>query len=255
MIVSLEKIEDFIKSLWAKIKSFPRITLSLAIIIIFLLSVYSENLAKAFAAIGTISAVIWALYHQEIKYFRDRPVLEIKGFKLEPPYFREAPESNGAQIVSKGFYINIPLENIGKRSAKNCQVMVTGVGIYYNDKWNKDENWLSIPLRWVLDEQAFFVKRPREERTLIPHRQYFFDFGRFTTQHPNYIELLPIITSTAQPGLFGPGKYCFEIKVTGEEIEPLIKYFYLEWVGIFTTNYAEMLNTVKGYLADISPWR
>ncbi|MHB8068209.1 MAG: hypothetical protein ACYDIC_09960 [Desulfobaccales bacterium] len=181
--------------------------------------------------------------------------MQIKGIKLKPPYFREAPEANTAgQIVSTGFYINIPLENIGKRSANSCQAMVTKVGRYGNGKWNIDDNWLSIPLRWVLDEQAFFAERPREERTLIPHRQYFFDFGRFTTQRPNEFELLPIITSTAQPGLFDPGKYCFEIIVTAEEIAPLIKYFYLEWMGPCISNFDEMMKRIKGHLGDLPPW-
>ncbi|MHB8068208.1 MAG: hypothetical protein ACYDIC_09955 [Desulfobaccales bacterium] len=65
MINALGKIEDSMRLLWDKIKLLfewiPKTTMSIGVITVFLLSVYSEHLAKAFAAIGTISAVIWAL--------------------------------------------------------------------------------------------------------------------------------------------------------------------------------------------------
>ena len=71
-------------------------------------------------AIGTIIAVIWAIFHQGILTHLRRPILEIMSFKQEPPYFRQADEYDRKtrKKMGVGYYINIPLKNRGKTIAK-----------------------------------------------------------------------------------------------------------------------------------------
>jgi len=149
------KIKEFFRYFFSIIQVFPFISAIIAIIflsIVFVLSASYENLAKAFAAIGTISAVIWALYHQEIKQFLDRPNLQIDAIKLDIPYFRPVEIS----AFDIDYYINIPLINNGKRTAKNCTPILFSIFKKNPDnEWEEIRNWIPLPLQWAADEREW----------------------------------------------------------------------------------------------------
>ena len=159
----LELIENILTDVWIRLKSLfewiPKTVLSLSIIAVFIISVNSGDYAKAFAAIGTVSAVIWALYHQEIKWRIERPKFEIEGFKMDIPFFRRVPKElppdslSIEKIINVSYYINIPLLNIGKRAAKNCTPILISYSQMRDGKWDKEKNWIPLPLQWAADER------------------------------------------------------------------------------------------------------
>jgi hypothetical protein len=51
---------------------------------------------------------------------------------------------------------------------------------------------------------------------------------------------LQTINLHAQDNEFGPGEFCFEIGVTGEEVNLPPKYFYVTWHGGCTENLEEV---------------
>ncbi|MEW6659297.1 MAG: hypothetical protein AB1424_11610 [Thermodesulfobacteriota bacterium] len=236
------KIRYFFRHLFSIIQAFPYISAIVFFLIVFVLSASSGNLAKAFAAIGTISAVIWALYHQEIKHYLDRPNLQIENINLDYPYFRPVEHS----LFDIDYYINIPLINNGKRTATNCTPIL--YSIYENksdDKWEKIQNWIPLPLQWAADEREFedviiegetqTVKRKiaRAERNIVPNRPYFFNLGMFDVGK-SIVNLCQFVLLTfpqlkAQTNSYSEGHFCYQVKIIAEEIEPLIKYFYLKW--------------------------
>lgn len=236
------KIREFFRYLFSIVKVYPYISAIIFLSAVFLLSASYENLAKAFAAIGTISAVIWALYHQEIKQFLDRPNLQIEAIKLEIPYFRPVEIS----AFDIDYYINIPLINSGKRTAKNCTPILFSIFEKNHDnKWEEIRNWIPLPLQWAADErewedalidsetQKVFRKLARVERNIVPNRPYFFNLGKFDVGKNIFqacqFELLTFPKLIAQTNLYSEGYYCYKIKIIAEEIEPLIKCFYLQW--------------------------
>jgi hypothetical protein len=276
----IQQIENIIKSFFIKIKAyieaFPHFLILFFILLIFSLSAYFDSLAKAFAAVGTIAAVIWALYHQEIKRYRERPILEIKEFKMDFPYFREATERNRTtgEDEAISYYINIPLENIGKRIAKNCTPILTGIGKIEGTIWNKEGNWIPVPLKWAADERELTDKEygyreinykelnymesinkiPKVERDLIPYRPYFFNLGRLSFLHPSSFKLLTVMELTAQKHDLGTGHYCLEVKIVAEEINPIIKYFHINWNGSLCLVYKAVKESIDCWIEDRSPW-
>jgi hypothetical protein len=269
----LEFTEDFLKYVWIKMKPLferiPKTFLSIGILAIFIISVKSGDYAKAFAAIGTISAVIWALYHQEIKRHIERPKLEIKGFKMDIPFFRRIPKELPADssmvegIINATYYINIPLENTGKRSAKNCTPILMSLSKMQKGKWEQEINWIPLPLQWAADERELTdrevistkinleehnyetrsIKIPKAERDIIPYRPYFFNLGFFNNK-ADFLKLLTVMDLIAQDHKISSGEYIFEIKIIAEEIEPITKYFYFSWNGACTANYEDMKRNV-----------
>jgi hypothetical protein len=246
MLKYIENIELIIrkrsKHLFSTIQDFPIISAISFITVVFLLSAIFDNLAKAFAAIGTISAVIWALYHQEIKHFIDRPELQINNIQLDYPYFHAVFQ----HPFDVDYYINIPLINNGKRTAKYCTPILFSIFKKdSDDEWKQIQNWLPRPLYWAVDEREFedvviedasqTLKRKiaRVERNIVPNRPYFFNLGMFDVGKdmlsPCQFVLLTLPPIKEQRDIYSEGHYCYELKVIGEEIEPLIKYIYLQW--------------------------
>jgi hypothetical protein len=227
--------------------------------IFFFLAKGCEKWQDPLIAAGTIGAVVaavWILFYRDAKAFLDQPKLEMGEPGFKPQFYRQAPEIKINLVKDKndepriqyvqegmGYYINILLKNIGKRTAKNCQPLVTSMWKLINGKWEKEENWISVPLRWAAGEEYENIKdlKLREERNLIPHRPYYFNLGQISTRYPQKFRILDLPGLTAQPSELDPGEYYFEVTVTGEEVERIVKYFKVRWDG----ECSEDLNEVK----------
>lgn len=136
--------------------------------------------------------------------------------------------------------------------------MVTAFGKFLNNSCIKDTSWIPASLRWAAGEDREYIdtiRKFREERNIIPHRPYFFNLGYVSTDKPDNFNLDQIATDTGQDWNFPPGKYCFEITITGEEIRsPIKKYYIVEWKGGCIDDF----NVVKGKLTvsenQRAPW-
>jgi len=219
-----------------------------AIIVVLLISYFYKNWENPLIAAGTVGAAvaaIWAVIYLEIiKPYFDRPRLIIKEPGFKPSFYRQAPEKNrDGQQVGIGYYINILLKNIGKRTAKNCQPILTAMWKLNQGTWQKEENWISVALRWGAGEDQYYehgILKQREERNLIPNRPYYLSLGRISTHDCQIFELLQVIILNAQDHRFEPGEYCFEVAVNGEDIDPPVKYFKVRWDGKCTGNLNEV---------------
>jgi len=99
-----------------------------------------------------------------------------------------------------------------------------------------------VPLRWAAGEEREYdyPGKLREERNIIPHRPYYFNLGKISTQHPHKFIILDLPRLTAQRSKFDAGEYCFKVTVTGEEVDLPPKYFYVIWRGGCTANLDEV---------------
>lgn len=192
-----EKLSLYIKSAIPSFYKYPYSFISASLLFIFIFSFISEHIAIALTAFGTVSAVIWALYHQELKNILEKPMLKIENINLTPPYFRSIKDNDNNEV---SYYINIPLLNIGKKTAINCTPILTSIFKFENNSWHKVDNWIPLPLLWAADEMAYtdIVNTGKEyvskmqgvERNILPHRPYFFNLGKFYSLNPSKFDLL-----------------------------------------------------------------
>ena len=229
------------------------LVLALAVIVILIIQANWVGLA----AIATLGAVIWAVYHQGILLWLERPRLQIMPFELEPPLFQKASEFHPttSQRVGSGFYVNVELRNTGETLAKSCQPVVTAMGKFDAGKWQKQENWIPLSLEWILDELSRQAAgKPTEERDLVPYKPYHFNLGCVSTTDPHAFRLLVTINPSAQQTRFLRGQYCFEITVFAEKVKPCTKYFHVKWVGECTDNLEEVKTKIRVFTENDPPW-
>lgn len=246
------KVREFLKISWIPLA---------ALIIVFFLSYYWEKLGNPLRAAGTVGAVVaavWLIFYRDLKTFHERPQIEMREPGFEPKYYRQAPEINEqtGQIVGIGYYINILLLNTGKRTAKNCQPILTKMWKFINGKWQQENNWISVALLWGAGEHQIFeygIRKPREERNIIPNRPYYLSLGRITTKDPKTFEIMQVVILTAQNHKFEPGEYCFEVTVNGEDIDPTVKYFKVRWDGGCTEDLNEVEKRFSVSMHNTSP--
>ncbi|MDI6853224.1 MAG: hypothetical protein QME75_06405 [Deltaproteobacteria bacterium] len=203
-----------------------------------------ENPLIATGTVGAAIAAVWAIIYLEIiKPRLDRPKIEIREPGFNPKFYRYAPEKEKGKQIGIGYYINILLINSGERMAINCQPVLTGMWKFNNSKWIKELNWIAVPLRWAAGEDIVDLgpsQKIREERNLVPHRPYYFNLGNISTRYPQVFKILQIMKLNAQDDELSPGEYCFEVRVTGEQVDLPPRYFYVTWRGGCTDNLNEV---------------
>jgi len=242
-----------------------------AIIIFILLCYLLRNYInwRALAAVGTIAAVFWAVYHQGILTWIDRPILKIvEPYEPEPPYLRKVPlrfkenrivagrvvEVEVARVTS--YQLSIRIKNIGKTIAKNTSLLVSKMGQFKNGKWDIQPNWIPAPIRWALDVPADVGGAiPTEERNLIPERPYAINLGALRMDYPNSFVLNAIIMPGNQDRMYEPGVFCFECTAFAEGADSATKYVRIEWDGGCSEDFDEVKKRIKVYLEDRAPWK
>ncbi|MDY6990083.1 MAG: hypothetical protein SWQ30_18740 [Thermodesulfobacteriota bacterium] len=121
--------------------------------------------------------------------------------------------------------------------------------------WQRDLNWVPIGLEWILDEfERASQGKPTEDKDVIPHAPYIFKLGFVSPARPDTFMIGRYLILTGQRETFGPGNYCFEIKVVGENLEPITKYFYLEWLGQCPDKIEDVRRRLKVFARDDPPW-
>jgi len=237
------------------------LVLGIVLILIALLGFYLFRRLidwTALAAIGTILAVIWAVFAQGILAWINRPILKIVGpYELDFPHLRRVPlrDQQGSQVAIS-YKISIQLKNTGGKIAKNAQPLISGMGRFMAGKWEPQHNWIAAPIRWDLDLPADIGRAtPTEERDLVPHRTYPFSLGAVRTD----VADLFILNTTLMPGNqdreYQPGEFCFKCAVHAEGAAPIEKFFHIVWDGGCTADFEEVKKRIKVYLKDHAPWK
>ena len=224
-----------------------------ALIIVIGAERIGQDIWLVLTAVGTVGAVIVAVFYPLIIQWWQRPKLEIGFFEPEPPHLRKTPLYQGGQLVQSVtlYPLSVRLKNIGKMSAKNAQPQVTNMGEKVAGKWETQKNWIPAPVRWGLDEPAL---RPTGEKNLIPDRSYFFNFGVLRTDDPDHFLLNPIAMPGGQKTKYLPGEFCFELTIYAQGADPSKKYFHIEWLGGCTQNFQNVKKQIKIKTGDKPPW-
>lgn len=200
----------------------------------------------AWTAIGTIFLGAVALSTFFYDRYKNRRARVSMAINTTPPDSHQIELTNRetGQVMSKCIYIRIRVEHIMGNSAEDVEIMVSNF-------WNIDENnrrsvrraFLPMNLKW----SHYGVKRRRITRGLF---QYC-DFGSFRPNINNTHTRLLLDTAVQPnrvgdgeiPNMIEPGKYEFELILSGRNSNIIRKRWVLEFDENWSEDEEEMLTS------------
>lgn len=196
-------------------------------------------------AVITLVAVLVALFQEKIKEWFNQSVLDMK-INLNPPDCHQIALSNPetGQSICSSIYIRIRVEHIKGSAAENCEIMALKFWkITRNGQKEEVQSFLPMNLIW-----SHF--QPRTINTRIAKKLFHHcDFGFFAPFNEGNRTILKLdtmvqpnlVASGEYPNVFQPGKYEFELLLSGDNAKPLKKKWLLEFDENWTEDEQEML--------------
>ena len=220
-----------------------------------------SSLAQWFGAIGTISAVLVALFKDPLIAWRRKPRLNAKCTK-ETPFTSRMPivVHDGQGLVlwtGDCYYVRAQIENSGKTRAEKVQAYVSKLAklgadrkfadmpsfIPLNAKWsNSPPGGVSAILDGISPKMAAFLDIVAICDPANPHQ------GRPLGTPPNVtiaelqLEVAPLTGSNLLP----PGTYRLTIRIAAANAEPIEKVFDFTHAGAWLQDDADMRRDCLG---------
>lgn len=206
---------------------------------------YYYYIISTIQAIGTVGAVIVALFMDTIKSFFRKPKLEIRLHHEDLQ--EELNNSTDVDKKAKRYHHSIDIHNFGNINAENCEIHMeniqfTGLGmqkpteIMQNEvilKWHGtiQSETTYIPVQGKKSFQLFEVFPPEELSTK----------GGRSQQKPPYI----IIGDFQVPNEYCGGKWNVLFCLYSPNIKPLKFNVIIDWDGKWENRQMEMKNKIK----------
>lgn len=203
---------------------------------------------QVFIAIGTVGAVLLALFRDFIREIIRKPKLDVKFYEASSPYLRDVPPPKADQLHQH--VLTLYILNKGKSVAESCQPLITRLWIKDEEEWIAPKGWVQLPLDWV------FVSRSKKEDLfeidIVPYRYYPFNICSFFENHT--LKLTAPIKSRSQPIIFNRHTtYCIEVTVFSVNAKSITKWIYIEWKGVFSKDLSMFENNIKVYESKDPP--
>lgn len=187
---------------------------------------------QAVAAVATsfaaLVALLVALFRQDYMRWRNLPIIEFGWFERTSPHLVQqagvSVERTGLEPY-QGMFMTFNLTNKGKGPARDAEVQLTTVAKRtYSDKWEKEPNWVPIPLKWVLPSWGLVETAQRD---LFPERSYLCSLASFSAARDGELLITYFVCPVSQRENFPPGEYCFEVSVFATDAPASKRYIYV----------------------------
>lgn len=197
-------------------------------------------------AVVTFLALLVALFQERIRKYWNRAVLDME-INLTPPDSHKIALSNPTtgQIVGQTIYVRIKVVHTKGSAGENVEIMPTNFWqIDSNSKLSKLKYFLPISLVW-----SHF--QPRTNIIRVPVSLFrHCDFGHFLKSENGDKAILLLDTMVQPnpvadneiPNVIKPGKYQFELLLSGDNVKALRKKWEIEFDN-WSDDESEMLNT------------
>jgi len=220
-----------------------------------------SSLAQWLAAIGTIVAVLVALFKDLIIGWIRRPRLDATCSK-ETPYTSRMPivVHDGKGVVlwtGDCYYIRAQVQNTGKTRAEKVQVYASELAkqgadrqftdmpvfIPLNAKWsNSPPGGVSAILDGISPKMAAFFDIVALCDPANPHRGKLAGTPENVTMGELQLEVAPLTGSNLLP----PGTYRLTLRIAAANVEPIEKIFEFTHTGAWLENDADMRRDCLG---------
>ena len=195
-------------------------------------------------AIVTFLALVVALFQERIRRYWNRAVLDMEINLTPPDSLQITMSDNQGQLAGQTIYVRIKVLHIRGAAGENVEIMP--INFWRVDKGNKLsalKYFLPISLLWSNFQ-------PRTNTIRVPVGLFrHCDFGHFIDiQNGN--KAILILDTMVQPNpvadgevpnLIMPGKYQFELLMSGDNVKTLRKKWEIEF-GNWSNDEREMLN-------------
>jgi len=182
-------------------------------------------------AIVTFFALLVALFQERIRKFWNRAILDME-INLTPPDSHLIALSNqNGQIVGQTIYVRIKVIHKKGSAGENVEIMPTNFWQVENNHLTKLKYFLPISLVW-----SHF--QPRTNIIRVPVSLFrHCDFGHFVKSQDNNHAILILDTMVQPnpvadneiPNVIKPGKYQFELLLSGDNVKALRKKWEIEF--------------------------
>ena len=220
-----------------------------------------SSLAQWFGAVGTIAAVVVALFKEPILAWRRKPRLNATSSK-EPPWTGRTPivvhDGQGAVLwTGDCYYVRAKVENFGKTRAEKVQVYASRLAkLGADNKFADIPTFLPLNLKWsnspagsaaaILDgispKMGAFCDIVAVCDPANPHQTKPAGTPPNTTVGELQLEVAPFTGSHLLP----PGTYRLTLRIAAGNVEPIEKVFGFTHTGTWLQNDAEMRRDCLG---------
>jgi hypothetical protein len=210
----------------------------------------SKQIWIAITALSTTLIIIWAIYQEGIRAYRNRPKLKLSLYESACSHLRP---------IRGVYYLTLDLKNTGHNVAKSVQPFLTQAATLRDGKWVVYENWIPVPLYWLVGQFTSPLLPNQDVVTgaqeLVTKRPCYFDIGQFGPEEPDILRLLRPTIYQNQPETYENGlKHCFEITAFAQGTRPHKRYINVFCKGEYTSDPDEMRKGVYISVEDRPPW-
>lgn len=192
---------------------------------------------RIFEVVGSIGAVIIALFKDEILWLLKHPELTTDADTVD---FLSDDDASGQNVVSSRYFKPIRVLNTGKTTAKNCRIIIDSIVYGAKDKLVKNE-LLSSPqdVRWQIsgnqkEDIAVACNRVFELFQILPERRE--DKSKKIPLVPTKLFIGGFEVKTEHNG----GEYIVTFKIESENLDPKVFKIKITWTGAWRNQKTEM---------------
>lgn len=183
-------------------------------------------------AVVTFLALLVALFQERIRKYWNRAILDMKINLIPPDSHKIALSNQNGEIVGQTIYIRIKVIHKKGSAGENVEIMPTNF-------WRVDEeNNLSVLKYFLPISLVWSHFQPRTNIIRVPVSLFrHCDFGHFLKTEKGNKAILLLDTMVQPnpvaddeiPNMIKPGKYQFELLLSGDNVKALRKKWEIEF--------------------------
>lgn len=202
-----------------------------------------QHLIQAAVAVGTLAAVIVALFQERIKDYFSKARLKMEIILAPPDSHLIALGESIDKLTALAIYIRIRVTHLSGKPAEDVEIMATKCWkILDNETKEIKSSFLPMNLVW-----SHF--QPRQTNIRVPSGVFrHCDFGHIQGVNGHSILILDTmvqpnpVAKGEVPNIIKPGKYVFELMLTGRNTSVIRKSWEVKIDNDWSNSEDEMLN-------------
>lgn len=200
---------------------------------------YHANVISFFGALGTIMAVVVALFLNEIRSLFKKVRYEIT---LVSPEIKEKASDVNGTLCSELYYNSIQFYNNGNISAQNCELYIEDA-VCDTDGVRTPLSYPNLPVKWGSDNGMMYI--PNNGKRILDVFKMTAPQGQSTPDGKGYSKESEYIIAGLPSPQAKKGKYIITYCLYSSTAKPVRFKLSIDWDGKWEKRQSEMKNRLK----------